>query len=60
MLLLRLGAILVVIALGVSFVLFLFTRQRRYLNFAWKLFTFAVIFALIFFALFILERGIAF
>lgn len=60
MLLLRLAAILVVIALGVSFVLFLFTRQRRYLNFAWKLFTFAVIFALIFFALFILERGIAF
>ena len=60
MLLLRLAAILVVITLGVSFVLFLFTRQRRYLNFAWKLFTFAVIFALIFFALFILERGIAF
>ena len=60
MLLLRLAAILVVITLGVSFVLFLFTRQRRYLNFAWKLFRFAVIFALIFFALFILERGIAF
>jgi hypothetical protein len=59
MLLVRLAAILVVITLGASFVLFLVTRQRRYLDFAWKLFRLALLFVLVFLALFFLERVIA-
>ena len=56
MLLLRIAAIVVVITLGASFVLYLYTRDKRYLRFSWTLFRFAVLFALVFFALLILER----
>jgi hypothetical protein len=56
MLLLRVAAILVVITLGASLVLYLTTRNRRYLKFSWNLFRFAVLFALVFFALLVLER----
>ena len=56
MLLVRLAAILVVISLGAGFVLYLVTRQRRYLDFSRKLFKFAILFALVFFALLVLER----
>ena len=58
MLIVRLAAILVLITLGASFVLFLVTRQRRFLNFAWKLFKFALLFSLVFLALLVLERVI--
>jgi hypothetical protein len=57
-LLVRLAAILVVITLGASFVLYLITRQRGFLNFAWKLFKLALLFSLVFLALLVLERAI--
>jgi hypothetical protein len=54
--LLRLVAILVVIAIGVGIVLFLLTGNRKHLKFALQLLKWAVIFALLVFALLALER----
>ena len=56
---LRIVAILVVLATLAGVVLYLFTRDRRYLRFAYRLFQVAVIFALFLFGLLILERVIA-
>lgn len=53
---LRLLAVIVVIAIGAGIVLSLATGERRYLAFAWRLFRYAIIFALVVFALMILER----
>ena len=36
--------------------LYFFTRNRRYLNFAWRVFNFAFISLLVFLALYALER----
>ena len=54
--LLRLAAILIVIAVGVGVVLFLVTGNRKALRFALGLLKWAVFLALAVFALFILER----
>jgi len=54
--LLRLAAILVVIAVGVGVVLFLVTGNRKALRFALGLLKWAVFVALAVFALIILER----
>lgn len=56
MLVLRLVGILVLIAILGAIALFLFTRNRRYLTFAWRVFQFAFIFLLVFMALYVLER----
>lgn len=56
MLLLRLGAILVAISVVVSLALFFLTRDRRYLRFSVKTFTWALAAALLILALFALER----
>jgi len=56
MLLLRLLAALVGIGIGVSVFAYFFTREPRYLALAWKLFRYALVMALVFFALLILER----
>lgn len=56
MLILRIAAYLVVAGIGVSLVLFVFTRDRRYLLLAGRLAKWAVVFALAVFALLILER----
>lgn len=56
MLVLRLVGILVLITLAGSVALYLFTRNRRYLTFAWRVFQFAFVFLLIFMALYVLER----
>jgi len=56
--LLRLLAVLVVIAIGVGLLAYVATGQRRFLDFAWRLFCYGIVFALIFFALMILERVI--
>ncbi|MCX7154768.1 MAG: hypothetical protein WCR74_17210 [Betaproteobacteria bacterium] len=56
MLVLRLVAVLVGIALAVSILLWLFTRNRKYLRFAFRVFQFAVFAALIVLALMALER----
>jgi hypothetical protein len=53
---LRLLGILVVLATLAGLVLYLFTRDRRYLRFAIRLLQMAVIFALFLFGLLILER----
>jgi hypothetical protein len=56
MLVLRLTGILILIAIAGSIALYLFTRNRRYLTFAWRVFQFAFIFLLVFLALYVLER----
>ena len=56
MLVLRLIGILVLIAIVGSIALYLFTRNRRYLTFARRVFQFAFVFLLVFLALYLLER----
>jgi hypothetical protein len=53
---LRLIGILALITIGLGVVLYLFTRNRRYLTFAWRVFQFAVVFLMVFMALYVLER----
>jgi len=53
---LRLIGFLVLITIGLGVVLYLFTRNRRYLTFAWRVFQFAVVFLMVFMALYVLER----
>lgn len=56
MIVLRLVGVLVLITLGLAFALYLFTRDRRYLNFAWRVFQFAVVLLAVLMALYVLER----
>ena len=56
MVVLRLVGVLVLIALGACVLLFLITRNRRYLTFAWRVIQFAAIFLIAFMALYVLER----
>lgn len=56
MLVLRLIGILALIAIIGSIALYIFTRNRRYLTIAWRVFQFAFVFVLIFLALYLLER----
>lgn len=56
MLALRIAGILVVLMAG-SVVTYLLTRDRRYLRFAFQVFKYALIFALLVFGLLILERA---
>lgn len=54
--LLRLLAVILVIAIGVGVVLYAFTGNRAYLAFAWRLFRYGIVFALLVFALMFVER----
>ena len=54
--LLRLLAVILVIAIGAGFLLYVFTGRRDYLAFSWCLFRYGIVFALIIFALMIVER----
>ncbi|MBF1163855.1 hypothetical protein PTW32_05955 [Dechloromonas agitata] len=54
--LLRLLAVIVVIAIGAGIVVYAFTGNRQYLAFSWRLFRYAIVFALLVFALMFLER----
>lgn len=56
MVVLRLVGILVAIAILGALALYLFTRNRRFLTIAWRIFQFAFIFLLVFMALYVLER----
>lgn len=56
LILVRLVAFLVVVAVGLSFVLYLTTQNRRYLGFAWGLIKFSLAFLLIVALLYVLER----
>jgi hypothetical protein len=54
----RLILFAVIATIGVSLIAYVFTRQRKYLNFAWNTFKFCVIFLLAMGLLLILERVI--
>lgn len=56
MLILRLFLIAVVLLLVLSGGMYIFTRNRRYLAFAWRTLRFAVFLLLVFAVLFVLER----
>lgn len=56
MLILRLFLILVTLLLVLSGGMYVFTRNRRYLKFAWQTLRFAILLLLVFAVLFILER----
>lgn len=56
MVVVRLIGLLVLITIAGSIALYLFTRDRRYLTFAWRVFQFAFVFLLVFMALYVLER----
>ena len=56
MLILRLFLVLVTLLLVLSGGMYIFTRNRRYLNFAWQLLRFTVLLLLLFAVLFVLER----
>jgi len=55
---LRLVVFAVIATIGVSLVAYVFTRQRRYLTFAWVTFKFTLVFLLAVALLIILERTI--
>jgi len=54
--LLRLLAAILVIAIGVGLLLYVFTGRREYLSFSWCLFRYGIVFALLVFALMFIER----
>lgn len=54
--LLRLLAILTMLTVAGGVVAYLFTRNQWYLHIAWRIFRYAIIVALLVFALLILER----
>lgn len=56
MLILRLFLILVTLLLVLSGGIYIFTRNRRYLKFAWQILRFAALLLLLFAVLFVLER----
>jgi hypothetical protein len=56
MVVLRLVGVLLLITIGAALGLYLFTRNRRYRTFAWRVFQFAVIFLVVLMAFYVLER----
>lgn len=56
MLILRLYLVLVTLVLVLSGGMYIFTRNRRYLKFAWQTVRFTVLLILVFTLLFVLER----
>lgn len=61
MFILRLIALLTLVTVAGGFVAYLFTGERRYLQFAGRVLKYALIFALVLFALLAIERfGLAF
>ena len=56
MIVLRLVGFLILITIGASWVMYLFTRNPRYLTFARRVFQLAVVFLMVFMALYVLER----
>jgi hypothetical protein len=54
--LLRLVGVLLVVTIGAGFLLYVITGNRNYLTFVFRLLRWSVVFALIVFALMIIER----
>ncbi len=59
MFLLRIVGMLTAIAIGAGIAAYLFTGEKRYLGLAGRIARYALIFALVFLALFALERVVA-
>ena len=57
MLILRLLAVIVVLAVAGGGIAYLLTQNRKYLRFSWRVFRYSLIVALLVFALMILERA---
>ena len=55
---LRILGVLLIIAVGFCFLAYVFTGERRYIGYAFRLLKYSLIFALILFALLFLERAI--
>ena len=53
---LRLVGALALIAIGAAFLLYLFTRNRRYLTIAWRVFQFALVLAVAVMLFYVVER----
>ena len=53
---LRIAAYVAVILIGAALAAFLFSRDRRFLRFAWQVFKYGLVFAGVVLALFALER----
>lgn len=56
MIVLRLAGFLTLIAIGAALVMYLFTRDRRYVQFSWRVVQLAVIFLILFMVFYVLER----
>ncbi len=56
MLILRLLAVVVLLAVAGGVVAYLLTRNTKYLQFSWRIFRYSLIVALLVFALMVLER----
>ena len=54
--LLRLLAVILIIAIGAGLLIYAITGNRTYLALSWRLFRYGIVFALIVFALMIIER----
>jgi len=54
---LRIAGVLVLLVTAAGIVLYLLTHDRKYLRFAFRVFKYAVVFALLVFGLLILERA---
>lgn len=54
--LLRLLAVILVLGVGAGFLIYALTGNRWYLIFSWRLIRYGIVFALIVFALMIIER----
>lgn len=54
--LLRLLAVILVVAIGAGLLSYALTGKRHYLAFSWRLFKYGIVFALLIFALMIIER----
>jgi hypothetical protein len=52
----RLTAVLVLIAIALTFVLYAATRDRRYLRWSWRIFQFALVFVVALMVLYLVER----
>jgi putative flippase GtrA len=53
---LRLLAVLSLLAIAIAFSLFLYTRNRRYLTWTWRILQFALVFVIAVMLLYVLER----
>ena len=54
--LLRLLAVILLVAIGAGLLIYAITGNRGYLLFSWRLFRYGIVFVLIVFALMIIER----